>query len=146
MVYQINIEKETLNNNYFRKVLNTTNTQQLVVMSIKPGENIPSEIHPKIDQFIRVEKGNIIAKINGIETNKLSDGDAIMIPANTQHEIINPSTTEHCKLYTIYSPPNHPPNRVDIEKPKEDEHEDEKYEKKYLKYKNKYLLLKKSEQ
>lgn len=145
--YSINIEKETLDNTYFRKVLNTTKNQQLVVMSLKPNENIPNEIHPTIDQFIRVEKGNAIAKINNNTVIPLTDGSVIMIPANTWHELINTSSTNDLKLYTVYSPPNHPPNRIDIEKPKEDNSQKggamgNEFYQKYLKYKNKYLQLK----
>lgn len=117
-VYHKNIEKITESNKYFRKVLSTTPNMQLVVMSLKPKEDIGMEIHPYITQFIRVESGTGVAVINGTKY-KLSSGSAVVIPLNTEHNIINTSKTDPLKLYTIYSPPNHPSDRVDIKK-KED--------------------------
>ncbi|AYV85236.1 MAG: mannose-6P isomerase [Satyrvirus sp.] len=134
-VFVINIEEETIKNTFFRRVLFTSNNQQLVVMSLKPKEDIPLEIHPKHDQFIRVEQGNgiaIIGKDQNIE-HKLSDGFSITIPANTWHRIVNTSSKKDLKLYTIYSPPEHQPCKVDIDN----------YKQKYLKYKSKYLESKK---
>ncbi len=103
--YIKNIEKETLDNNYFRKVLLTTTNQQLVVMSLEPKEDIGQEIH-SLDQFIKVEAGSGIAILNGTEI-AFSTGFSITIPKGTTHNIINSSPTEKLKLYTIYSPPNH---------------------------------------
>ena len=145
-IFNINIEKETLDNINFRKVLNTTKNQQLVVMSLKPNEHIPFEVHLQNDQFFRVEKGKIIARINKIKDVELNDGDIIMIPAGTWHEIINVSSTNDAKLYTIYSPPTHAPNKIDYVQPKNENSIEggnlEYYKKKYLKYKTKYLLNK----
>lgn len=109
-VFVINIEKETLENNLFRKILYTTTNQQLVVMSIKPFSNIPFEIHPEHDQFIRIEKGVGMALIGSNKEQKfnLSDGISITIPKNTYHEIVNTDPVNDLKLYTIYSPPEHP--------------------------------------
>src|SRR5438552_1714999 len=103
-IFTINIEKETLANIFFRKVLFTTKYQQLVIMNIKPKEDIPFEIHPNHDQFIRIEKGNGIALIGKNKESKyeLHDGSIIMIPANTYHQIVNISEIEDLKLYTIY--------------------------------------------
>ena len=115
-----NINTITENNFYFRKVLATTPNMQLVVMSLNPGEEIGLEIHPYISQFIRVEKGTGIAIMDN-ESFPLSDGDALVIPLGTQHNIINTSNTEILKLYTIYSPPNHAKNRLDVENPETDE-------------------------
>lgn len=103
--YITNIEKDSLENNNFRKVLYTARHSQLVLMSLKPNEEIGEEIHD-LDQFIRIEKGTGKAILNGEET-KIEDGSAIVIPAGTTHNIVNISAEEDLKLYTIYSPPNH---------------------------------------
>lgn len=103
--YVINLDKETLNNNYFRKVLLTTSNQQLVVMSLEPNEDIGQEIH-SLDQFIKVESGSGKAVLNGEELN-FESGFSITIPKGTTHNIVNTSPLEKLKLYTIYSPPNH---------------------------------------
>ena len=102
--YVGNIEKETLENNNFRKVLFTAKHSQLVVMSLKAGEDIGSEIN-QLDQFIRIDKGSGKTILDGKET-EISDGFAIVIPAGVEHNIIN-TGEKTMKLYTIYSPPNH---------------------------------------
>jgi mannose-6-phosphate isomerase-like protein (cupin superfamily) len=107
--YAGDIEKETLKNNYFRKVLYTGKYAQLVVMCLKGGEEIPNEIHPKVDQFFRIEEGEAKFVYNGKEKHVVGDGGAIIVPAGTYHEVLNTSKTKKLKLYTIYSPPNHPP-------------------------------------
>lgn len=106
-----NINEETLKNTNFRKVLNTGEHSQLVVMSLKPQEEIGEEVHYNVDQFIRIEQGIGRAVLDG-ETFDLSDDTAIVIPAGTKHNIINTSTTEELKLYTIYSPSNHPDGTI----------------------------------
>ena len=106
-----NIEKLTLENTNFRKVLATNGYSQLVVMSLKPMEDIGMETHPNVDQFFRVEKGMGKAVLNGTEY-AFSDGFAIVIPAGTEHNIINTSETDELKLYTIYSPANHPEGTI----------------------------------
>lgn len=103
--YITNIEKDSLENNNFRKVLYTAKYSQLVLMSLKLNEEIGEEIH-NLDQFIRIEKGKGKAVLDGKET-EIEDGTAIVIPAGTAHNIINTSAEEELKLYTIYSPPNH---------------------------------------
>lgn len=115
-VYSINIENETLMNNNYRKVLFTSTHQQLVVMNLKPGENIDKEVHHEHDQFIRIEKGQGIAKFDNKQI-ELNDGIILMIPAGSEHEILNSSKTQDLKLYTIYSPPEHPKNKLNIQKP-----------------------------
>lgn len=105
MAYNINIERETLENKNFRKVLYTAKNSQLVVMSLLPKEEIGAETH-QLDQFIRIERGKGMAILNGKEY-ELSDGFAVVISAGTEHNIINTSETEEMKLYTVYSPPNH---------------------------------------
>jgi mannose-6-phosphate isomerase-like protein (cupin superfamily) len=105
--YLTNIEKKTLENTYFRQVLFTGPHAQLVVMALRPGEDIGLESHPDVDQFIRVEAGRGTAVLDGKE-HVLEDGSAVVIPAGTKHNIVNGSRTESLKLYTLYSPPNHP--------------------------------------
>jgi len=104
MAYVRNLEEDTVENNNFRKVLNTTEKSQLVVMSLLPGEDIGEEVHD-VDQFIRIEKGEGKAVLNGEEFN-IEDEFAVVIPAGTRHNIINSNDSE-MKLYTVYTPPEH---------------------------------------
>lgn len=103
--YITNIEKLSKENNNFRKVLYTARYSQLVLMSLKPGEEIGEEVHD-LDQFLRVEEGRGRAILNGVE-HEIEDGSAIVVPAGVKHNIINTSPENPMKLYTIYSPPNH---------------------------------------
>ncbi len=103
--YVTNIEKAALENENFRKVLYTAEHSQLVVMSIKPGEDIGMEVH-HLDQFIRVEAGKGKAILNGKE-HEIEDGFAVVVPAGAEHNIVNTSPDKFLKLYTVYSPPNH---------------------------------------
>jgi len=102
--YVINIEEAAKENNDFRRVLYTAKNSQLVLMSLKAGEEIGMEMHT-LDQFFRVEKGEGKAVIDGVE-HEIRDGSAIVVPAGNNHNIINTGSQE-MKLYTIYSPPNH---------------------------------------
>ncbi|HPN67626.1 MAG TPA: cupin domain-containing protein [bacterium] len=104
--FNANIEQETLSNENFRKVLYTGKHSQLVLMSLKPGEEIGMEIHAENDQFFRFEKGNGKVLIDGNEYT-VSDGSAIVVPAGAEHNVINVSESEDLKLYTIYSPAHH---------------------------------------
>ncbi|HXC70350.1 MAG TPA: cupin domain-containing protein [Pyrinomonadaceae bacterium] len=113
--YVINIEEKTVDNNFFREVLFTAQRVQLVVMSLRPGEEIGLETHDDGDQFIRVEAGKGIAILDG-EEHDLEDGSAVVIPAGVQHNIINNSPQQPLKLYTIYSPPEHPDGTVNKDK------------------------------
>ena len=113
--YVINIEEKTVDNNFFREVLFTAQRVQLVVMSLGPGEEIGLETHDDGDQFIRVEAGKGIAILDG-EEHDLEDGSAVVIPAGVQHNIINSSPQQSLKLYTIYSPPEHPDGTVNKDK------------------------------
>lgn len=101
-----NIEKETLENENFRKVLYTGKHSQLVLMSLKPNEEIGMEAHEENDQFFRFEKGQGKVIIDGNEY-QVSDGSAVFVPAGAQHNVINVSNVEELKLYTIYSPAHH---------------------------------------
>ena len=102
--YVTNIEKATKENNNFRKVLYTAQSSQLVVMSLKAGEEIGAEVHD-LDQFIRIEKGKGEAILDGVE-HEIEDDFAVVIPAGCNHNIIN-TGDEEMKLYTVYSPPEH---------------------------------------
>lgn len=104
--FKSNIEKDTLNNSNFRRVLYTGKNSQLVLMSLKPGEEIGEEVHQTVDQFFRFEIGEGIVSIDGVE-QKVVDGDSAIVPAGASHNVINTSKTADLKLYTIYSPPEH---------------------------------------
>jgi mannose-6-phosphate isomerase-like protein (cupin superfamily) len=120
------VENQTLKNTYFRRVLYTGKHAQLVVMSLNAGEEIGNEVHPNVDQFLRVEQGKFKFVLNnGKETHVAGAGDAVMVPAGTWHNVINVSRGRS-KLYTVYSPPNHPDGTVhktkkDAEKAEEKE-------------------------
>lgn len=109
--YFTDIEKKTLENNYFREVLFTGPFSQLVVMALQAGEEIGTETHDDVDQFIRVEAGQGKAILDGEEI-ELADGTAVVIPAGTEHNVVNISATEALKLYTIYTPAEHPDGTV----------------------------------
>lgn len=101
----INIEEETLKNQDFRRVLYTAKHSQLVLMSLKPGEEIGAEVH-NLDQFIKIEKGEGKAILDGVE-HDITSGFSVLIPEGANHNIINTSQTEEMKLYTVYCPPEH---------------------------------------
>jgi len=104
--FHINIEKNTLENDNFRKVLYTGKNSQLVLMSIAPNSEIGMEIHQENDQFFRFESGKGKCIIDGNEY-EVEDGSAIIVPAGAEHNVINLSDSEDLKLYTIYSPAHH---------------------------------------
>jgi mannose-6-phosphate isomerase-like protein (cupin superfamily) len=120
--YSTNIERDTLENEDFRRVLFTGKHTQLVLMTLKPGEDIGQEVHDSVDQFFRVEAGTGEAIMGGDKT-ALSDGMIIVIPAGTEHNVINTSSSEPLRLYTLYSPPNHPDGTVHKTKAEADEYE-----------------------
>jgi mannose-6-phosphate isomerase-like protein (cupin superfamily) len=103
--YVENIEQLTKENNNFRKVLYTAHYSQLVLMNLLPGEEIGEEVHG-LDQFLRIESGTGKAVLDGVE-HPIADGSAIVVPAGTRHNIINTSTADPMKLYTVYAPPDH---------------------------------------
>jgi mannose-6-phosphate isomerase-like protein (cupin superfamily) len=104
--FSADIEKSTLENSNYRKVLYTGKYCQLVLMRLKPREEIGMEVHTGNDQFFRFEQGQGKCVIDGNEY-ELKDGSAIIVPAGARHNIINTSATEDLRLYTIYSPPHH---------------------------------------
>ncbi len=124
--YVQNIEEKTLANEYFREVLFTAPHMQLVVMSLLPKEEIGAETH-QLDQFIRVEKGEGLAVLDG-EESKIGDGSVVIVPAGTLHNIINTSETEKMKLYTVYAPPNHKEGTIHRTKAEAEADEGEHYE------------------
>ncbi len=101
-----NIEKDTLENNNFRKVLYTGKHSQLVLMCLQPNEDIGMEVHPDNDQFFRFEKGQGKCFIDGNEYD-ITDGVVVIVPAGAEHNIVNTSGSDELKLYTIYSPAHH---------------------------------------
>jgi mannose-6-phosphate isomerase-like protein (cupin superfamily) len=126
MTYVNNIEKDSLENENFRKVLNTAKYSQLVVMSLLPGEDIGNEVHENVDQFIRIEQGHGKAILNNSDEYELPENFAIVIPAGTWHNIINTSDSK-MKLYTVYTPPNHPEGTVHKTKEEADKAEAEEH-------------------
>ena len=109
--YVTNIEQDTLENEDYRRVLFTGRNTQLVLMTLPPGEEIGRETHDEHDQFIRVESGTGSVVLNG-EEHRLEDGVAVVIPAGIEHNVINTSSDEPLRLYTLYSPPEHPDRTV----------------------------------
>lgn len=122
--YLTNIEKATLDNTKFRQVLFTGPHAQLVLMALKPGEEIGLETHDDVDQFIRVEAGHGTVHLDGNE-HAVEDGSAVVIPAGVRHNVVNTSRTETLKLYTIYSPAEHPDGTVHETKADADAYERE---------------------
>lgn len=120
--YYGQIEKLTLENSNFRQVLFTGKKTQLVLMSLKPGEEIGEEVHAQVDQFFRFEAGEGKVIIDKQE-HEVKDGDAVIVPAGSKHNIVNLSSSQDLKLYTLYSPPNHPDGTVHKTKAEADEAE-----------------------
>ncbi len=104
--FKSNIEKDTLKNKNFRKVLYTAKHMQLVLMSLKAGEDIGAEVHRDNDQFFRFEGGTGRVVIDGNKYN-IKNGDVIIVPAGAKHNVINTNSKTELKMYTIYAPPHH---------------------------------------
>ena len=104
--YAINLEQETRKNADFRRVLYTGKHSQLVLMSLRPGEEIGEETHPDRDQFFRFEAGDGAVIIDGVE-HRVKDGNGVIVPAGAKHNVVNTSKRANLRLYTIYSPPEH---------------------------------------
>jgi mannose-6-phosphate isomerase-like protein (cupin superfamily) len=109
--YVTNIEKDTKANKDFSRVLFTETNTQLVLMTLRPGEEIGLETHAGHDQFIRVEAGRGVVRLDGQE-RALEDGSAVVIPAGVEHNVVNTSASEPLRLYTLYSPHEHPDGTV----------------------------------
>ena len=124
--FNTNIEQDTLENNDFRRVLYTGKHSQLVLMSLKPNEEIGLETHPENDQFLRFEGGSGAVFIDD-NRYEVADGDAVIVPAGARHNVVNLSDTEELKIYTIYSPPHHKDGIVHKTK-KEAETDDEEFD------------------
>jgi len=122
--YFANIKKLTIENSFFRKVLFTTPRMQLVLMSVKPGEDLGMEVHNENDQFFRFEAGEEKVVIDSQEFN-VKDGDTVIVPMGSKHDVINTGDVD-LKLYTIYAPAHHPDGT--IHKTKEEAMDAEKHE------------------
>ena len=109
--YVTNIERDTIENDDYRRVLFTGENLQLVLMTLQPGDEIGQEVHEDHDQFIRVEAGSGEAILDG-ERHPLEDGTAVVIPAGVEHNVVNTSGSAPLRLYTLYSPPEHPDGTV----------------------------------
>lgn len=121
------IEKLTEMNENFREVLFTGKYAQLVVMRLKGGEEIGREVHHDVDQFFRIEEGEAEFIFNDTERHQVKPGGGVVVPAGTIHNIINRSKTEDLRLYTLYSPPNHPEGTVHATKAEADAAEAEEH-------------------
>ncbi|WAC07945.1 MAG: cupin domain-containing protein [Thermodesulfobacteriota bacterium] len=106
------IEKITEKNKNFRKVLFTGKHLQLVVMCLQPKEEIGNEVHSEVDQFFRIEEGSAKFVLSGNEKHLVGAGDAVVVPAGIYHNVFNASPTKQLKLYTLYTPPQHPDGTV----------------------------------
>jgi len=115
--YVTNIERDTLANEDYRRVLYTGKYTQLVLMTLRPGEDIGLETHEGHDQFIRIESGTGYVQLDG-ERRDLEDGSIVVIPSGAEHNVVNSSSTEPLRLYTLYSPPEHPDGTVQHTKAK----------------------------
>ena len=122
--FKADIEELTLVNKNFRQVLYTAKYSQLVLMCLAPSEEIDMEVHENGDQFFRFEQGTGKVIINETEYI-VADGDAIIVPAGAKHNVINTSSTENLKLYTIYAPPHHKDGIIRHTKKEAVEHEEE---------------------
>lgn len=122
--YHDNIEELTIKNTNFRQVLFTGNNSQLVLMALKPNEDIGMEVHSENDQFFRFESGVGKVIIDGEETF-VKDGVAVVVPSGAKHNIINTSETEYLKLYTVYSPAHHPDGTIHKTKEEAEKAEEE---------------------
>ena len=121
------IEQDTLKNTYFRKVLFTGKHLQLVVMCLQGGEEIGNEVHEDVDQFFRIEQGDAKFVLNNKDEQIAGDGDAYVVPAGTWHNVINASTSAPLKLYTVYTPPQHPDGTIHKTKAEADAAEAEEH-------------------
>jgi mannose-6-phosphate isomerase-like protein (cupin superfamily) len=117
-----NIEKDTLKNEYFRIVLYTSKHLQLVLMTLKIGEEIGEEVHIGIDQFFRFESGKGKCIIDGNEY-AVTDGDVIIVPAGSKHNVINTDAAKELKMYTIYAPPHHKDGLINATKKDAEKHD-----------------------
>lgn len=116
-----NIERDTLENEDYRRVLFTGPNLQLVLMTLRPGDEIGVEVHDGHDQFIRVEEGEGVVIMDG-ERSPLEDGTAVVIPAGVEHNVVNTSRDAPLRLYTLYAPPEHPEGTVQHTKADEPDH------------------------
>lgn len=121
-VWSGNIERRTIQNRAFRRVIKTGRNQQLVLMALPPGTDIGLEVHTTVDQFLRIERGQGVFSYGKTRTRlkhrRVSDGFAMFVPAGTWHNVRNASLFFPLHLYTLYAPPEHPPGTLLKNKPK----------------------------
>jgi mannose-6-phosphate isomerase-like protein (cupin superfamily) len=120
--YIMDSTSDVVTHHYFREVLYTAPHSQLVLMTLQPGEEIGTELHPDNDQFFLVQSGEGAAILTG-KQHPLRDGVALVVPAGTEHNVINTSGTELLQLLTIYSPPAHPDGTIHRTKQEADAYE-----------------------
>jgi mannose-6-phosphate isomerase-like protein (cupin superfamily) len=111
------ITRQAFKNENFRQVIFTGMHEQLVLMCLKPGEEIGNEMHAAVDQFFLIEEGEALFVFGDKERHQLHAGEAVVVPAGTAHNVSNPSRTRALKLYTLYSQPQHPAGTVQKTKP-----------------------------
>jgi len=104
--FATDLEKEARSNTDFRRVLYTGRFSQLVLMNLKPSEEIGEEVHDTVDQFFRFEEGDGIVIIDGVK-HQVRDGSGVIVPSGARHNVVNTSSKMNLRLYTIYSPPEH---------------------------------------
>jgi mannose-6-phosphate isomerase-like protein (cupin superfamily) len=122
-MYQVDIAAAARENDAFRRVLHTAGHVQLVVMTLKPGEDIGAEVHEHIDQVLAFIDGTVRAEVAG-ENREVGPGDVVVVPAGTQHNFTNVGT-QPARLYTIYGPPDHAPDTVHLTKEDAERDEDD---------------------
>jgi mannose-6-phosphate isomerase-like protein (cupin superfamily) len=109
--YKADVQKLAMENDFFREVLYTARGGQLVVMNLRPSEDIGMEVHHDVDQFFWIVKGTAKTVLNN-EQGQVAIGEVLIVPRGTDHNIINASSSEPLKLFTVYTPPNHPDGTV----------------------------------
>lgn len=124
--YLANLEHQTETNTDFRRVIFTGKNLQLVLMTLKPGEEIGMEVHDEVDQFFRIEEGQATIIMDG-EKGIAGTGDGVIVPAGSEHNVVNEGEVD-LKLYTIYAPPNHPDGTVNVTKAEAVEYEKEQHQ------------------
>ena len=120
--YKGNIEKDTLKNKNFRKVLYTSKHLQLVLMNLKPGEEIGLETHISTDQFFRFESGKGKCIVDGNEYH-VENGDVIVVPAGSKHNVMNTDAKKELQMYTLYTPPQHKDGLINATKKDAENHD-----------------------
>ena len=128
IVFHGDLEHIVTTNEAYRRVLFDGSMMQLVVMTLQPGDTIPLEVHDDHDQFIRVQKGRGKVRVgrlpdgSDVSDHPLRDGIGVLIPAGVYHEVLNTSKVRPLRLYSLYSPPEHPPGLLQRRPPRSESH------------------------